>query len=79
MKGNLLWVDVTTLFQGGLDTLLPSITTLAGDDASQVTSYIERLNRVTQIKDRSIHIDEVTGEDMTIDVAVDLQPGELRG
>ncbi|MGX4688835.1 GmrSD restriction endonuclease domain-containing protein [Streptomyces sp. JNUCC 63] len=72
MKDNPLWVDVTALFQNNLGTLLPSITTLAGSDGSLVAAYIERLNRITQIKDRNIHIEEVTGKDMTIDVVVEI-------
>ncbi|MFR9788538.1 DUF262 domain-containing protein [Streptomyces sp. MB22_4] len=72
MKDNPLWVDVTALFQGGLGTLLPSITAMAPDDGARVGVYIERLNRITQIKDRDIHTDEVTGQDKTIDVVVEI-------
>ncbi|MBJ6640367.1 DUF262 domain-containing protein [Streptomyces sp. DHE7-1] len=72
MKDNPSWVDVTALFRGGLTALLPSITALANGDASHLTAYIERLNRITQIRDRNIHIEEVTGEGMTIDVVVEI-------
>jgi hypothetical protein len=72
MKDNPLWVDVTALFRDGLSTLLPSITTLAPDDGTRMVVYIERLNRITQIKDRDIHTDEVTGHDKTIDVVVEI-------
>ncbi|MDX3077499.1 GmrSD restriction endonuclease domain-containing protein [Streptomyces sp. MI02-7b] len=72
MKDNPVWVDVTALFQGGLGSQLLTATQLAAGDASLQVAYIERLNRITQIKDRSVHIDEVTGEDKTIDVVVEI-------
>ncbi|MFF0140567.1 DUF262 domain-containing protein [Streptomyces sp. NPDC005227] len=72
MKDNPLWVDVTALFQSGLASQLIAVTQLANGDAGLQVAYIERLNRITQIKDRSVHIDEVTGEDKTIDVVVEI-------
>ncbi|MFK4146876.1 DUF262 domain-containing protein [Streptomyces sp. NPDC004065] len=72
MKDNPLWVDVTALFRDGLGVLLPSVTALTGGDGVRMSTYLERLNRITQIKDRNIHIDEVTGEDKTIDVVVEI-------
>ncbi|MFF1679785.1 DUF262 domain-containing protein [Streptomyces sp. NPDC058256] len=72
MKGNPIWVDVTALFQSGLASQLIAVTQLANGDADLQVAYIERLNRITQIKDRSVHIDEVTGDDKTIDVVVEI-------
>ncbi|MFM9453408.1 GmrSD restriction endonuclease domain-containing protein [Streptomyces europaeiscabiei] len=72
MKDNPVWVDVTALFQSGLASQLLAVTQLANGDADLQVAYIERLNRITQIKDRSVHIDEVTGEDKTIDVVVEI-------
>nr|WP_239134718.1 DUF262 domain-containing protein [Streptomyces sp. SID12488] len=72
MKDNQVWVDVTALFQSGLASQLLAVTQLANGDADLQVAYIERLNRITQIKDRSVHIDEVTGEDKTIDVVVEI-------
>ncbi|WP_054241510.1 DUF262 domain-containing protein [Streptomyces sp. NBC_00723] len=72
MKDNAAWVDVTALFKGGLASQLMPATQLANGDAQLQVAYIERLNRITQIRDRSVHIDEVTGEDKTIDVVVEI-------
>ncbi|MDX3779742.1 GmrSD restriction endonuclease domain-containing protein [Streptomyces europaeiscabiei] len=72
MKDNPVWVDVTALFQNGLGSQLLAVTELAKGDAGLQAAYIERLNRITQIKDRSVHIDEVTGEGKTIDVVVEI-------
>ncbi|GGX06624.1 hypothetical protein GCM10010297_30230 [Streptomyces malachitofuscus] len=72
MKGQPVWVDVTALFQGGLGSQLLAVTKLAAGDAELQATYIERLNRITQIKDRNVHVDEVTGDDKGIDVVVDI-------
>ncbi|MFD0337619.1 DUF262 domain-containing protein [Streptomyces sp. NPDC127117] len=72
MKGNPHWVDVSALFQDGLAGQLLAVTQLAGQDAVLQGTFIERLNRITQIKDRAVHVDEVTGADKTIDVVVDI-------
>ncbi|MGI5358220.1 GmrSD restriction endonuclease domain-containing protein [Streptomyces sp. CA-252508] len=72
MKGNPVWIDVTALFQQGLESQLVAATQLADGDASRQVAYIGRLNRITQIRDRAVHIDEVTGADKTIDVVVEI-------
>ncbi|MEU1435620.1 DUF262 domain-containing protein [Streptomyces sp. NPDC005786] len=72
MKGNPVWVDVTALCQGGLGSQLLAVTQLAEGDTALQSTYIERLNRITQIKERIVHIDEVTGEDKTLDVVVEI-------
>ncbi|MCT9138356.1 GmrSD restriction endonuclease domain-containing protein [Streptomyces violarus] len=72
MKDNSLWVDVTSLLRNGLGNHLLSVTQLADGNTEVLSAYMERLNRITQIKDRYVHIDEVTGEDKTIDVVVEI-------
>lgn len=72
MKDNPQWVDVTALLQNGLASQLMTVTQLAENDAQAYGVYVERLNRITQIKERDVHIDEVTGEDKTIDVVVEI-------
>jgi hypothetical protein len=67
MKGNPEWVDVTDLFRSGL----AGVTKLAARAGTDPV-FIERLLRILQIKDRAVHIEEVTGEDKTIDVVVDI-------
>ncbi|MER6736739.1 GmrSD restriction endonuclease domain-containing protein [Streptomyces puniciscabiei] len=72
MKDNPRWVDVTALLQDGLGSQIVAVTQLAEGDAQVQAVYLERLNRITQIKERDVHIDEVTGEDKTIDVVVEI-------
>ncbi|MGV9323119.1 GmrSD restriction endonuclease domain-containing protein [Streptomyces sp. NPDC003660] len=72
MRDNPLWIDVTSLLRDGLGNHLLSVTQLANGNTAVLASYMERLNRITQIKDRDVHIDEVTGADKTIDVVVEI-------
>jgi hypothetical protein len=72
MKDNPIWVDVTTLFQQGLGNQIGLISELAEGDSARLGTYMERLNRIIQIRDRHVHIDEVTGPDKTIDVVVEI-------
>ncbi len=71
MKGNPLWIDVTKLMQDGIG---PFVTELSShpEYASKLPLYINRLIQITGIKDVDLHIEEVTGEDKTIDVVVDI-------
>lgn len=72
MKDNPVWVDVTALFQEGLGSRILTVTQLAEGDVARQAAYIERLNRITQISERGVHIDDVTGPDKTIDVVVEI-------
>lgn len=67
MKDDPHWVDVSRLMQEGL---VPAIQPFLG--TPQVGKYIERLNRILQIKDVDLHVEEVTGEDKTTAVVVDI-------
>jgi hypothetical protein len=71
MKDNPLWVNVTELMQVGAGTFIPRLLTIEGMQP-RLAQYINRLNAVDQIKDIDLHIDEVTGEDKTVDVVVDI-------
>ncbi len=71
MKDNPLWVDVTGLMQQGpMHVLIPHME--EPEYKANLQVYGERLNAVAAIKDIDLHIDEVTGEDKTIDVVVDI-------
>ncbi|WP_327390663.1 DUF262 domain-containing protein [Streptomyces microflavus] len=72
MKDNPLWLDVTSLLVNGLSAHLQKVNQLAAGDTEALSAYIERMNRITQIMDREVHIDEVTGEDKTVDVVVEI-------
>ena len=68
------WVDVTALFcgPGGIGPQIAPMTALEGGREQPSGSFLGRLNNVMQIAEREMHIDEVVGEDKTIDVVVDI-------
>lgn len=74
MRDDPLWIDVTELMRAGMDGLGPYLENLYGrsDDSQYVGQYASRLTRLLGISEIELHIDEVTGEDKTIDVVVDI-------
>lgn len=71
MKDNPLWIDVTRLMKTGSGELIGQIAQNP-DLTANLSKYINRLNSVDNIKEIDLHIEEVTGEDKTIDVVVDI-------
>lgn len=71
MRDNPVWVDVTELMQKGVG---PYITRLFRDPAFEATAdtFAARLNALHGIKEIDFHIEEVTGDDKTVDVVVDI-------
>lgn len=68
MKDNPLWVDVSEV----MADIGPFIASLASLGADRLPTYLSRLAQVANIKQRDVHIDEVTGQDKTIEVVVDI-------
>lgn len=71
MAGDPSWISVTDLMREGLGAFFPRITE-SPDLASNQTTYFNRLNAIASIKDIDLHVEEVTGEDKTVDVVVDI-------
>lgn len=71
MKDNPLWIDVTHLMKSGIG---PFIGQLYADEAlrARLDVYSTRLAAIDAIKQIDLHIEEVTGEDKTVDVVVDI-------
>lgn len=72
MKDDPAWVDVTALFQRGIGAYFSAIVQLAGADRERLETLHNRLNRLHQIPEREVHVEEVTGEDKTVEVVVDI-------
>jgi hypothetical protein len=74
MKDDPLWIDVTRLMLGGTAGLGAFIGQLAANPelAPKVGDYAGRLSRLLGITDIDLHIEEVTGQDKTLDVVVDI-------
>lgn len=71
MKDNPLWISVTDLMQSGLANYLNRIMSNP-DLQTKMNLYINRLNAIYSISDISLHIEEVAGEDKSIDVVVEI-------
>ncbi|MDT5060053.1 MAG: hypothetical protein QOH63_512 [Acidobacteriota bacterium] len=71
MKDNPLWINVTELMKAGVGEFIQRI---VGNPELQprLTNYINRLTAIESIKEIDLHIEEVTGEDKTVDVVVDI-------
>jgi len=74
MKDDLLWIDVSKLMRDGNDGLGKLVTQLGTTPelAPQLSAYIGRLNQILGIREIDLHIEEVTGDNKTIDVVVDI-------
>jgi len=74
MKGDPLWVDVSTLMQRGTDGLGEFIANLSSHTelAPRVGDYVGRLSGILGIRDIELHVEEVTGTEKTVDVVVDI-------
>lgn len=72
MKDNPLWINVTELMQNGVGGFISQLVQGGGVDQSIINTYINRLTAVENIKNVDLHIEEVAGEDKTIDIVVDI-------
>lgn len=71
MKDNPLWIDVTDLMKIGAGEAIKRIVSIPELQAN-LTTYINRLNAIDTIKQIDLHIEDVAGEDKTVDVVVDI-------
>lgn len=71
MKDNPVWINVTRLMQEGIGDFIGQMNDRA-DKPFETKIYINRVNNIFNIKERDLHIEEVTGDDKTVDVVVDI-------
>lgn len=71
MRDDPLWIDVTELLQRGAGVVVQRFVT-DPEYSDRIGDFLTRLNRIDGIKETELHIEEVTGEDKTIDVVVDI-------
>ena len=74
MRGDPLWIDVTSLLREGNAGLGKQIVRLSQlpEFVAHQGEYIGRLSNILGICDIDLHIEEVTGADKTVDVVVDI-------
>ncbi len=71
MKDNPLWVNVTELMKKDAGEFIGEMYPVLGQ-SPKFTQYLKRLNALDGIKKISFHIEEVAGEDKTVDIVVDI-------
>ncbi|WP_438387942.1 GmrSD restriction endonuclease domain-containing protein [Actinopolyspora saharensis] len=69
MADDYRWVDVTKLF---LENVGEYITSFQQHDPANLSTYVERLNRLRNLLERDFHADKITGSDKTVDTVVDI-------
>ena len=67
-----MWIDVTKLLQDGAGKAIKRIVKVPELSPNLTDDYINRLNAIDAIKQVDLHMEEVTGEDKTVDVVVDI-------
>ncbi len=71
MRDDPLWIDVTELLKDGAGVVVGKFLTDT-EYQPQIQEFLDRLNRVDAIKSVELHIDQVSGEDKTIDAVVEI-------
>jgi len=74
MDDNPLWINVTELMQKGIGEFAGKLHAIPAvqNDPNLFATYLARLNDVDGIQRIDLHIEEVTGEDKTVDVVVEI-------
>ena len=65
MRDDPLWIDVSELMRDGISKIFKSIEHKEDD-------YLDRLTRIHSIPEVELHVEEVTGQDKSLDVVVDI-------
>ncbi|WP_336715558.1 GmrSD restriction endonuclease domain-containing protein [Arthrobacter sp. USHLN218] len=72
MKDNPAWIDVSGLMVQGVEKYLEGHPEISQLGAGELVKVMARMTRLTEIQNREVHIEEVSGADKTIDVVVDI-------
>ena len=74
MKDDPLWVDVTELMKRGNEVYGNYVSAWSTEPelAPRIGDYAKRLSQLLNISDIELHIEEVTGQNKSIDVVVDI-------
>lgn len=71
VNDNPIWINVTDLMKVGVGEYIKRIMVVP-ELQGNITVFIDRLNNITSISDINFHIDEITGEDKSVDVVVEI-------
>lgn len=67
-----LWIDITRLFEVGVGTIFKPFMSDSDFSEDEKEVFLDRLNKLDQIKNINLHIEKVTGEDKSTDVVVEI-------
>lgn len=71
MEGDPRWLNVTEIMQQGAGAIMPKLLQVP-ELQHDISTFLNRINAIDKIKDIDLHMEEVTGEDKTVDVVVDI-------
>lgn len=71
MKDDPRWLCVTSIMRDGAGKTMQSLLAVP-EFQSSIPTYLNRINAIENIKSTDLHMEEVTGEDKTVDVVVDI-------
>ncbi|WP_139007034.1 GmrSD restriction endonuclease domain-containing protein [Arthrobacter crystallopoietes] len=72
MKDNPAWIDVSDLMVQGVGKYLEAHPEISQLGVGELVKVMARMTRLTDIQNREVHIEEVSGADKTIDVVVEI-------
>ncbi len=74
MKDDPCWINVTQLMQQGAGNFIAKVMKdpKLSQDGDTLDLYISRLNSLANIRERTFHLDNVTGKEKTVDVVVEI-------
>lgn len=73
MRDDPLWINVTDLFQkGAIAVGMPLMNQLVADDLRDMQDFLDKLNAIEKVKAREFHVDNVAGEDLTVNQVVEI-------
>lgn len=71
MKDDPCWLDVTEVMKAGAGKTMQKLLQIE-ELQDEIPEYLNRINAIENIKSIDLHIEEVAGEDKTVDVVVDI-------
>ncbi len=71
MRDDPRWLSVTTIMRDGAGETMQHLLQVP-DFQPHIPKYLNRINAIENIKAVDLHMEEVTGEDKTVDVVVDI-------
>jgi Protein of unknown function DUF262 len=73
MRDNPVWIDVTKLMKASKVTeILAPIEPKIGELGLSLLTCLDRLNRIQAIQNIDLHLEHITGNDMTVDIVVQI-------